>query len=355
MKRAKEILLAFTGPKIAQDTVVRRIANGYECWNFNRLGREEFISAAQKRIPPLNCNVLDNYGTEKAANSPFGLDDRSYEICSWGLLLPDIVPNSLGYSVGDILFLLNLYSPRFLRPIFFLSDFGIQRPELDEDYRLFFHDQNQAERFCRLEFVTFYRTLIEEAVYGTWQADRMAKWDGEDWRVFVASLLFAELRKGEHSKQVFTWQREAANMATILEALFTAKEKDTAEVGYRLRKRMAVLLSSWFPQIERSVKELYTQRSSFVHGTFFQDAKKQIKVKDGMARLPSPPFAFLYQRKEEIRYALAVYLHLNRLRKNGAPGFKGYRSVLEILEKSIIDLDMRARVHSSAEEIVRLL
>jgi len=355
IKSGKEILIGFTGPKIPQEEVVRQIAVGYECWNLGKLKCGEFISAAQDRIPPMNANVGRNYRAERAADSPFGIDDETYQRCSWGLLLPDNVPSSLGYSFGDVLFVLNLYSPRFLRPMFYLSDFGIQRPERDEDYRLFFHDQNQAERFSQEQFVTFYQSLVGESVYGSWQADRMAKWDAEDWRLFVASLLFTELRHGEHSKQVFTWQREAADMTTILEALFTAKDGDTLEVGYRLRKRIAVLLSSWFPKIERDVKELYTQRSSFVHGAFFQDAKKRIKVRDGMAQLPSPPFAFLYQRKEEIRHALAVYLHLNRLRRNGARGFEGYPSVLDILEKSVVDLDIRARVHSGAEEIMRLM
>ena len=355
IKPRKEILIGFTGPKIPQQAVVRQLAVGYECWNLGKLKCEEFISAAQDRIPPMNPNIGRNYRAERVADKPFGIDDATYEGCSWALLLPDNVPSSLSYSFGDVLFMLNLYSPRFLRPMFYLSDFGIQRPEHDEDYRLFFHDQNQSERFSRPEFVTFYQMLIGESVYGSWQADRMAKWATEDWRLFVASLLFNELRHGEHSKQVFTWQREAADMATILEALFTAKDKDMVEVGYRLKKRIAVLLSRWFPDIESSVKELYVQRSSFVHGTFFQDAKKRIKVTNGMAQLPSPPFVFLYQRKEEIRHALAVYLYLNRLRRSGAPGFEGYPSVLDILEKSIVDLDMRARVHSGAEEIMRLM
>jgi hypothetical protein len=328
----KDILIAFTGPKIQQEEAVHQIAVGYECWNLEKLERGKFLSLARQRIPPMNTNVLVNYERpDSSSNSPYGLDDETYRRCSWALLLPDLVPNPLGYSYSDILFLLNLYSPRFLRPTFYLSDFGVQRPEQEEDYRLFYHDQNQAARFSREQFVKFYEMLASESVYGSWQADRMAKWDREDWRLFVGCLLFSELRQGEHSKQVFTWQRESADMATILEALFTAGDDDHGEVGYKLRKRIAVLLAVWFPGIEEDVKKLYRQRSSFVHGSFFQQAKKDIEVSHGHAKLPSPPFEFLYLRKEQIRCALAIYLYLNKLRRSAKEGFGNHQNVIDIL------------------------
>jgi len=45
----------------------------------------------------------------------------------------------------------------------------------------------------------------------------MARWDKEEWRLFVACSLFTELRSYENKKCPFTWQRESADMATILE------------------------------------------------------------------------------------------------------------------------------------------
>ncbi len=92
---------------------------------------------------------------------------RDYAHCSWGLLLPDIVPNALGNGYADILFLLNLYSPRFLRPVFYLSNSGIYRPDHGEHQLLYFHDQNQVLRFRRTEFVEFYKTLASECGYGS--------------------------------------------------------------------------------------------------------------------------------------------------------------------------------------------
>jgi hypothetical protein len=74
-------------------------------------------------------------------------------------------------------------------------------------------DQDQSQRFKRQEFVEFYETLVSESGCGAWQADRMARWDSEDFRLFVACLLFKGLRKSEHSKGVFTWQRESADIA----------------------------------------------------------------------------------------------------------------------------------------------
>ncbi len=174
---------------------------------------------------------------------------------------------------------------------------------------LFFHDQNQAERFSRTAFVDFHRALISQSVYSSWQADRVTRWTEEQWRLFVASLLYSELQQYEHGKQVFTWQRESADLATILEALFTATEGDTSEVGYRLRKRSAVLLSTWLPGIEKDLKELYKQRSAFVHGSFFTGIYKKTKAAKNWSNLPSPPFAFLYRQKEHVRIALAAYLH----------------------------------------------
>jgi hypothetical protein len=353
---SKDIFIAFTGPKIEQSTSIHEIAAGYECWNLAAFKMDEFLRSVQERIPPINENVLKNYTREAAGTgSPFGIDETDYARSSWGLLLPDIAPNALGNGYADILFLLNLYSPRFLRPVFYLSNFGIYRPDHDEHQLLYFHDQNQMLRFRRMEFVEFYKTLASESSYGSWQADRMANWDSEDMRMFVACVLFSGFRQSEHSKDVFTWQRESADMATLLEALFTAGTGDNTEVGYKLRKRAAALLAFAFPNIENEVKELYKQRSAFVHGSFFTQIRKDIEIKDGLAKLPSPPFLFLYGHKERIRFALVAYLYLNKLRKGGAAEFAACASVLDTLERSVIDLQMRAIVRVHTEKILKLL
>jgi hypothetical protein len=353
---SKNIFIAFTGPKIEQESSIHHIAPGYECWNLTKFVLEGFVSAIKGRIPPINTNVLRNYERKPGeADDPFGIRDEQYKICSWGLLLPDRVPDALGNGYADIVFLLSLYSPRFLYPVFYVTDFGISQPNHHKSHLLYHHDQNQADRFKKEQFVKFYETLTPESVYGSWQADRLARWDKEDWRLFVACLLFTELKRNEYSKEVFTWQRESADMATILEALFTAGTDDSTEVGYKLRKRIAALMGFRFTDIEQEIKELYKQRSAFVHGSFFLQAKRSIEIQRGFAKLPSPPFEFLYKQKEYIRHALVAYLYVSKIFRSDRNVFENSENMLDILEKSVIDLDLRAKVKQLASEIFSLM
>jgi hypothetical protein len=353
---SKPIFIAFTGPEIDQKEAAIEFSTGYECWNLKKFTIDAFISALQVKIPPLNDTVLkNNYrASDTDPNPDFGIRQSDYERCSWGLLLPNLVPNALG-SFGETLFLLNLYSPHFLYPEFYASDFGLCRPRQSKNPLLFFAQQNQADRFKRVEFAKFYDALISESVYAVWQADRVAHWSKEEWRVFVACLLFTELKEYENRKEVFTWQREAADMATILEALFAAESADNTEIGYRLRKRIAVLLARHIPGIEREVKELYRQRSAFVHGSFFGQIHKETKGVDRFAQLPSPPFQFLYSQKEYVRVALVAYLYLHKVFEADRKAFAGCDSVLHILEEAIIDTGLRSTVEKSTSYILGLL
>jgi len=353
---SKNIFIAFTGPKIEQAEPIHQIAPGYECWDLTKFSLAEFVSRIKGRIPPINENVLNNY--ERKPGEPddsFGIYDENYKICSWGLLLPDLVPDAIGGGYAEILFLLDLYSPHFLYPVFYVTDFGVSRPNHRKSHLLYCHDQNQVDRFRRKAFVKYYEALISESVYGSWQADRMAHWDKEDWRLFVACLLFTELKAYENSKEVFTWRRESANLVTILESLLTAKGSYVPKVGPKVKKRITTLMGFRFPNIERDIDELYDQRHDFVHGSFFLRVKKDVEIRDGLAILPSPPFLFLYRQKEYIRHFLAAYLYLNNILKSGPTEFKGLRDVLEILEKSIIDADLRAKVRQYAEAILGLM
>jgi hypothetical protein len=304
----------------------------------------------------VNETVLKRHYERKPDESHdlYGITKQQYETCSWALLLPDRAPGAIVSGYAEILFLLNLYSPHFLRPAFYASDSGICRPERGKELTLYFKQQNQAHRFTRKDFVTFYNALISESVYATWQADRMAHWNEEDWRLFVACLLFSELKAYENSKYPITWQRQSADMATLLEALFTAGGGEQAEVGYKLRKRIAALIGFRFPSIEQEVKDLYKQRSEFVHGAFFLRAKKHTEIENGLAKLPSPPFEFLYRQKEYLRYALIAYLYLSKIHRSDKQEFKSRKNVMEILELSIIDLDLRAKVREHVEHILCL-
>ena len=59
------------------------------------------------------------------------------------------------------------------------------------------------------------------------------------------------------------------------------------------------------------------------YSSFFVQIRKDIEIKDGLAKLPSPPFHFLYGQKERIRFALVAYIHLNKIRKAAPPNSRG--------------------------------
>jgi hypothetical protein len=354
--RTKKIFISFTGPDIKQNTKIYNITDGYECWNLKKFNLDDFIVEVKQQIPPINKNVLANYRLEnRQKRIDFGIAEEEYKKCSWGLMLPDEVPGTLVNSYAEILFLLNLYSPCFLYPTFYVSNLGIQRIEHKKHPMLYFHGQNQARIFKRKKFVNFFEILLSESIYAAWQADRCAKWDEEDWRLFVVCLLFSELKNYENVKNPFTWQRESADMITILEAMFTAKDEDNTEIIYRLRKRISVLLGFHLSDIESQIKDIYKQRSIFIHGSFFSQIKKQTKVDNGCADLPLPDFDFLKEQKENIRSLLAVYLYINKIRKSDNNEFEGCKHVLGILEQSIIDIGLRSKVKKHAQKIIYLL
>lgn len=48
-------------------------------------------------------------------------------------------------------------------------------------------------------------------------------------------------------------------------------------------------------------------------------------------------------------------MHLNKARKSGSADFKDCASVLDILERAIIDLGTRAKIRANAEAILKLM
>jgi len=352
--KAKKIFIALAGPKIKQDDKVYKIAEGYECWNLKKFKFDDFILAIKRQIPPVNDNVLKNYKVDTPGQ--FGATDKEYIKCSWGLLLPDNVPGSHVNSYAEILFLLNLYSSHFLYPTFFVSNLGIQQIE-QQKHLMFFYLQNQAKIFKSEEFVKYFKKLLPQSVYGYWERDRCKNWDKEDWRLFVASLLYQELKDYEFEKEAITWQREAVDMITILECLFTAEDSINEEIGYRLRKRVATLIGFRFKDIEKDIKLLYTERSKFIHGLFFVGVGKEAKKENSVTAIPLPDFEFLYKHKEYVRYALIAYLNLALQLKRSKFIWTNseIKRPLDLLEKSIIDVNLRIQISQQTKELFSLM
>jgi len=351
-KKDKKIFIAFTGQKIKQQKVFS-IESGFECWNLEKFSIDEFVDKIKMVIPPINNNVLRNYKKDSDDKDIFGITEAEFKKCSWGLLLPDNVPAALTDGYSEILFLLNLYAPNFLYPVFHATDFGLTKFSHKKNSLIYFHHQNQSKIFKSKKFVKFFKKLLPQSVYGTWQRDRCEKWDKEDWRLFVASLLYSELKDYENEKQSITWQREAADMMTILESLFTADDSTTEEIGYRLRKRIATLIGFKFSDLEKDIKTLYRERSKFVHGSFFAEVGKEAKKKDSVSALPLPDFNFLYKHKEYVRFALLAYLNLSLSIKS--KNFNEFKRSIDVLEAAVIDLKLRKKVIFLTKELFRLL
>lgn len=350
MDRTKTIFFAFTGKDPGQTEKIRDIQNGYEFWNLKKFTIDEFVEEIKKKIPPINNNVIHNYKADGSNNrDPFTITEEQFKKCSWGLLIPDTLEEG-GFSHAETMFILNLYSPNFLYPYFFVNDMGIMWQKHDKNSMIYFHTQD-CLIFNNENFVKFYKTLFEQSKYGSWHLDRIQLWNKEDWRLFVAALLYSGLKDYENEKNSFGWQRESAEMGTILEALFTASDARNEEVMYRLRKRIAVLLVWKFPDIEKDIKELYGARSAFVHGSFFEQIAKESP--NAYNNIPIPNFNLLYKHKEYVRVALAAYLNLAKIVNSG--GIDNVKSVMDALEKSIIDIKLREMLISETKKLFDLM
>ena len=349
MNRTKIMFFAFTGKPAEQAQNIFEIQDGYEFWNLKKFTIDGFVGALKAKIPPVNNNVLCNYKVDDGTREPFGITEKQYEKCSWGLLIPDTLEEG-GFSHAETMFLLNLYSPNFLYPVFHANDMGIMRQKHDKDSMIYFHTQNHSI-FNNKNFVAFYKALFEKSKYGSWHLDRIQQWDKEDWRLFVAAFLYSGLKDYENAKSSFGWQRESAEMATILEALFTAGDAHNEEVMYRLRKRVAVLLAWKFPDIEKDIKELYGARSAFVHGSFFEQISKESP--GAYNNLPTPNFDLLYKHKEYVRLALIAYMNLAKIIQS--EGIDNVGSVMDALERAIIDIELREKLIAETKKLFALM
>jgi len=355
----KKIFIAFTGPKDNQKKKYI-ISLNFECWNLKKFNLNDFVEDIKSEIPSVNVNVKNNYiksETERKESPNIGITNDEFKKCSWGLLLPDKAPGAVVNSISEILFLINLYSPHFLYPVFYVTDLGITIIIQNKNPILYFHKQNQARLFKSIKFVRYFDKLLPQSVYGVWQRDRCQKWDKEDWRLFVAATLYSELKDYDTGKDAITWQREAADMITILECLFTAEDYTKEEIGYRLRKRIAVLIGFRYKNIESDIKKLYKERSKFIHGAFFAEVGKDSKKGGGVTALPLPNFYLLAKHKNYVRIALLAYLNLAKAIKKSKidKDKKEIKRTIDLLEEAIIDLGLRKQVEFETRQLFKLI
>lgn len=350
MERTKAILLIFSGTPIEQEESIYKIGDGYECWNLKKLKIDDFINKLKNKIPPVNENVLGNYKVT-TENNNYGITESNFKNCSWWLLIPDSLPDTIISSHREILFLLNLYSPKFLDPLFYASDFGILpifnwRPD---PFRL--NARNKVDIFKKEEFVKFFKKLLSQAQYWDWNTDRDVRWGKENWRLYTAWLLYSWLIEYDQWKSTIGWQRESADMSTILESLFTAGDVKNEEVGYKLRKRIASLMAWKIPDIENEIKKLYSDRSDFVHGSLFVKVARD-KKKEGF---PLLDFHLLGKHRECVRLAFVAYLNLALDLEHNPKKYNNIICVMDVLEQSIMNFDLRTKVIEETKKLFELI
>lgn len=336
-----------------QTALVETIEENFECWDLKKCTIEEFVESIKKKISPINDNVLRNYIATEGED--FGISRKLYNDCSWGLLLPD--PSEQGNSFKEIISVLNLFSTSFMRPAFYVSDFGISTIN-KKVFGNWLHAQDKAVLFKSSNFIEFYKKMISTGKYFQWFRDNVLTWGDEDWRLYMAAIFYDDLVQYENSKSIYTWQRESADTATLLETLLTAGESEKEEIGYRLRKRAFALIGWHFPTIEKDIKDLYGDRSDFVHGNFYKKIVKAMRKNKEAdpAMPPSPDFRKLYTMKEKVRFLLVAYLYLHEIKtveKNNI--FSKYKNVQQILEESILDMKLRGQVKNNIKSVVNLL
>jgi hypothetical protein len=349
----KYIFIGFIGweePPMDQESNTFLVAENFELWNLRKFSLEDFVAEIKSKIPPVNNNVLRNYLNDGTEN--YGINEEQYKKSLWGLLVPDPSEHFSGYQ--EVLALINIFSPRYMKPYFQVTNMGIEKVNSFNVLEIPPNDYQGYQNFETTNFTSFYNELISEMKYSVWVRPVVLGWQEEDWRLYMASVFYQELKEFEMSKSTYTWQRESASMAILLETLFTAGDTQNEKIGYRLRKRVGALIQWKYPNIEKDIKGLYNDRSEFIHGSYYK------KIISGMRRNenddafpPTPDFDKLYKTKEKIRFIYTAYLYLHKIKNLGNEiMFNDYKNIQEMLEVSILNIELRNKITEVVKPIL---
>ena len=312
-----KIFLGFAGKGIEQAEKRLRIKDSFECWNLKKMGFIEFVVEIKKEIKPVNKNVTDDSyvkGFLRNKNTKAEIP-MIYDRCSWGLLLPH--KENRDYVQEERLeFLLNLYSPEFLYPLFVVSDLGIEdktfhlpRFWLDQD-----HTQNQSKIFSTEQFVDFYKKLLPQSRLFASDTKDIDRWSSEMALIGMACHLFNDLKK-YHTKTPVTYHSEYLDICVILETMLLMEYEEKKK---NIAWRSLMLLSSTFPDARGLFSKIYDERSKFVHGKTFKAMKKySLERQHSGATIAYNKMHFDLSEKatKYLRYLLAAYVYLHKVKK----------------------------------------
>lgn len=349
----QKIFLAFPGYQVTLKQKVKKI-DDFEFWNLEKMTDNEFISLIQRKIKPFNKNVRKNYFSVNTEQ-----DFReSYKNCSWGILLPNYAKDYLDGRYESS-FTVNLFSELNLPVMFYVQRMGISV----EKRNILIHEKAQFhsedKKFLNKKFIQFYNHIFPALLGVRWQAYEVAKWDREDWRMYVSCLLFNELAKYQRSKQVMTWQAECADIVSFYEALLSKEPNDNGQ--YKISQRIEVLLGQYykkeFSKVKDGLKQLFNSRNDFVHGSFFDRLKKTTKTypdNQNMAQLPTVDFNFLETQSKIAKQVLVIFLFLKKTFK-GKKIFGKNITIPELIHAGIMDVKIRENIQNRTSEILKLM
>jgi len=388
----------FRGYKNTQLRKKHVIATGIECWNLRKMKFDEFISEISTAIAPRNPSMTEasylqdhhfritsahenDINKIKAAWKPY------YELASWGLLIK-IKTNSWAKKVNhhirfpitdqyledNALFLINLFSPYFLHPIFIVNDMGFHSSDIPYgELKVSLQDQQQAPAFKSQNFVkflnelsrmdyTFYNLLSLE-VTGTgsqgmndlYKILRKKKIvSQEEYRAARACCLFDQLKKYSCRGKNHLNDKEYVEFCTILETLITFDGRSGA--SYKLSKRITLMLGNVLKNvdIDDEIAGLTKKRNNFIHGTSFS----VIEAVDHADFLKK--YKELFRSTELFtkitRFVLVGYLYLLK-QKQFHLAFRNIskNSIPELLDSALLDIKLRSKLQMQLRKIYSLM
>ena len=367
----KYIFIGFKGWPEPKNILNKKITifgkdKNFEIWDLRRFTYKDFLIKIKEKIPPINDTINNNYYWKEKIDTDFvGMTEEEYKECLWGILLPNI-DNDKENFYYEVLFLLNIFCPIYLKPYFYVSGMGIYNERKKIKNPCIHSPVNDEQKnICKIiksnNFVKFYEIFIIEIkkyneAYWTnsiQNRESVFNWNDEDFKIYFSFKYYKELEKYQNSKNPFLWQKECVDMSLILEILFTSGEQDKSNIGYKLRKRTGVLIGWKFPEIEKEIKDIYNNRSDFIHGSFYKQLKKDIKNNKSYKNID---FDNLYNKKEKIRFILIAYLYLNKvIEEKVEKDFEEYNNVTELLEDAILNIKLRNKIIKIIKPIINLI
>lgn len=339
---------------------------------------ERFLQDHHFRLTSVRENDIEKI---KASWKPY------YELASWGLLIKmktnswaGKVNSHIHFAITDqylednALFLMNLFSPHFLHPIFTVSDMGLHSSDISYgELKVSLQNQEQAPIFKNQNFVKFFNeisrmdylfyNLLNLEVTGTgsggmndlYKILRKKKIvSEEEYRAARACCLFDQLKKYSYHGKNHLNDKEYVEFCTILETLLTFDDRSGA--SYKLRKRMTIMLGDILKKvdIDDEIAGLTKNRNNFIHGTSFS-VIEAIDHNDFLEK-----YKELFRKTELCtkltRFALIGFLYLLKQKLL----HRAYRkipknSIPNLLEAALIDLSLRNKLQKQFSTIYKLM